>query len=284
MKGAIYADDSGNPGVESGSEFLPSARKSWTAVIVPTVVTGEVQKGMTIFLDGVRAEYGAEELHFTEIHSGKSVWKRISADKRAEVIKLMADLMAALGLPIVHQSIGDFTLLDHPADVFPAKAGDWDLKDYSQLALVILCSRLAHHLRAMKADSPEDFDLPCELYLDAGILPSGRVRRLPNWQDVIEGPTAQFRNSSELAGLQLADFAAFVINRSQWIAVTRERGAFSKAEELILTAAAGFNVLDFGYERIAAEDLGVESYEDRISKSRVEKGLAPRPVKRAVDV
>ncbi|WP_259669899.1 MULTISPECIES: hypothetical protein [unclassified Rhizobium] len=106
IRGAIYIDDSGNPGAESGSDFLPSARKSWTAVIVPSVIAARVQAGMDIFLNGVRDEFGVAELHFTEIFSNKGAWRRVSVQRRAEVIKLMAVVMAKLGLPIGEGSHG----------------------------------------------------------------------------------------------------------------------------------------------------------------------------------
>ncbi|TBE74021.1 hypothetical protein ELG97_36840 (plasmid) [Rhizobium leguminosarum] len=239
---------------------------------------------MDIFLDGVRDEFGAEELHFTEIFSGKGVWERVSVDKRAEVIQLMASVMEATGLPVVHQSVAEFTTLDHPNWRLPTGVGDWDLEDLSQFGLLMLCSRASHHIRAMKQKGPSDFDLPFPLYVDAGILPHEGARKLPNWDDVIEGPTAQFRDSASLAGLQLADFAAFVINRSQWIAVTRTPGPLNKAERAILTAGAGLNIVNLPFRPVVAADFGRESHEEWLSADRVAKGLSPRPLKKAVDV
>ncbi|MDR6670197.1 DUF3800 domain-containing protein [Rhizobium sp. 1399] len=279
-EGAIYVDDSGNPGAESGSEFLPSARKSWTAVIVPSVVADRVEKGMRIFLDGVRGDFGVDELHFTEIYSGKKRWASVSVDRRAEIFNLMARVMAAVSLPIVHQSVSEFTMLDHPERAFPAQSGDWNLKNLSHVGLLMLCSQTSQHIRTMRARSPNDFDLPFPLYVDQGILGAGRDRELPNWQDVIEGPTARFRDSADLPGLQLADFAAFVINRSQWIAATRKAGPIDKAEEVILRAGSGVNILNLPFHRVVPDKFGRESYEEALSADRVAKGLTPRPLKR----
>lgn len=274
-RGAIYVDDSGNPGAESGSDFLPSARKSWTAVIVPSVIADKVEEGMGIFLDGVRGEFGVDELHFTEIFSKKGAWASVSVERRAEIVNLMARVMEALGLPIVHQSVSEFTILDHPKWAPPAQAGDWNLKDLSHLGLLLLCSQTSQHIRAMRDESPADFDLPFPLYVDQRILDAGRERRLPNWQDVIEGPTARFRNSADLPGLQLADFAAFVINRTQWIAATRKPGPVSKAEEAILRAGAGLNILNLPFHQVVPDKFGRKSYEEVLSADRVTKGLTP---------
>jgi len=277
MGGAIYADDSGNPGVESGSVFLPADRKSWTAVIVPSTVAEHVEQAMKIFIEGVQGEFGVDELHFTEIYSGTGAWKPVLPQKRAEVIELMAGVMSKLGLPIVHQTVSDFTMLDHPQREIPGRVGDWDLENLSQLALLMLCSGVFHHVTTMRDRSPKDFTLPFPLFVDEGIMPAGRERALPNWADVIEGPRASFRKSSELAGLQLADFAAFIISRSQWIAVKRSTGFISKSDEVILKAASRLNILNLPFMKVTPDTFGKEAYEDSQAASRVSKGLTPRP-------
>ncbi|WP_312367026.1 DUF3800 domain-containing protein [Ensifer sp.] len=277
MGGAIYADDSGNPGADSGSVFLPGDRKSWTAVIVPTTIAEHVEQGMKIFIEGVHGEFGVDELHFTEIYSGTGAWSTVSPQRRAEVIDLMAHVMSKLALPIVHQTVNDFTMLDHPQSQYPNRVGDWDLENLSQLALLMLCSGVTHHIRSMRDQGPEDFSLPFPLFVDEGIIPAGRERALPNWGDVIQGPRVSFRKSSELAGLQLADFAAFIISRSQWIAVKRSPGPISQADQVILKAGAGLNILNLPFQKVTPETFGKEEYEAWQSASRISKGLAPQP-------
>ncbi|MES0198877.1 DUF3800 domain-containing protein [Mesorhizobium sp. M0011] len=280
-EGAIYVDDSGNPGAESGSDFLPSSRKSWTAVVVPSVIAGTVQTAMEIFLAGVRDEFGAEELHFTEIYSREGPWRSVNVDRRVEMIAVMANLMGRYGLPIVHQTVSDQTLLDHP-DIWRSfqgrRVGDWNLKDISHVGLLFLCSQVSKHIRTMKCDSPQDFQLPFPLYVDEGIMPAGGERKLPNWSDVIKGPTACFCRSTDVPGIQLADFASFIITRSQWVAVKRNPGpTFGRADELILRAAAGLNILNLPTRWTTPGELGRENFEDWLSTDRVAKGLPPRP-------
>lgn len=279
--GAIYVDDSGNPGADSGSDFLPSSRKSWTAVIVPSVIASAVQTAMEIFLAGVRDEFGAEELHFTEIYSGEGPWKSITVDRRAEMIEIMADLMDRFGLPIVHQTVSDHTLLDHAElrrFLEGRRVGDWNLEDISHFGLLLLCSQVSKYIRTMKDDSPQDFELPFPLYVDEGVMPAGGEREFPNWSDVIEGPKVCFRRSSDVPGIQLADFAAFVITRSQWASVKRKpEPVFRRADELILRAGSRLNILNLPMCRTTPGELGRQNYEDWLSADRVAKGLPPRP-------
>jgi hypothetical protein len=245
------------------------------------VIANDVQTAMGVFLAGVRNDFGAEELHFTEIYSGEGTWKSVAVDKRAEIIDLMAKLMDGFGLPIVHQTVSEFTLLDHPQLRWPPeeqRVGDWNLDDLSHFGLMMLCSQTSEYIRTMKEDSPQDFELPFPLYVDEGIMPAGGERKLPNWSDVIEGPRACFRRSSDVPGIQLADFAAFAITRSQWIAVKRKpEPVLGRADELILRAAAGLNILNLPMRWTTPADLGRESYEQSLSADRVAKGLSPRP-------
>lgn len=278
LTGAIYVDDSGNPGARSGSDFLPSSRKAWTAVIVPTTVASEVQEGMEIFLNAVRGEFGVNELHFTEIYSKKGLWKDVSAEERAKVIGIMSEMINAFDLPIVHQSVSDFTRTDHPKIARPFQTVEWNTEDISHFGFLVLCSEVSVHLRELRDYSSKDFNLPFPLFADEGILKAGRSRALPNWGDVIDGPEVRFRNSADIAGLQLADFAAFIINRTQWIAATRSPGPLTPAEEVILRASGTLNILNLTPQVTPVEDFGRESYEKMLSADRVAKGLAARPL------
>ena len=278
MTGTIYVDDSGNPGAESGSGFLLSTRKSWTAVIVPSVVAGKLDQAMAIFLSGIREEFGASELHFTEVWSGKGPWKNVSPSSRAEIFALMGDIMRRFALPIVHQTFSAQTLNDHPEirnELNGAKSGEWQLDEIFQLGLLFLCSRVCHHIRKLRESGPQDIDASFEMYVDEGLLPAGQRRSLPNWSDVIRGPELKFANSRVVTGLQLADFAAFVITRSQWIAATRTtKPAYEQAESAIFLAASSLNILNLPSIALPSSELDIRRYEELLRSDRDNKGLS----------
>ena len=128
---------------------------------------------MDIFLAGVRQDFGADELHFTDIWSGEGPWKGIAVEKRAEMIGLMAELMTRFSLPVVHQTVSEQTLDDHPEfrrSLNGKRAGDWKLDDISHFGLLLLCSNVSKHVREMKSSGPGDFDLPFRLYVDEGLI------------------------------------------------------------------------------------------------------------------
>src|SRR5262245_31677804 len=101
VQGSINIDDAGNPGAESGSEFLSETRKSWTAVIIPSSIAGDVSTAMDTFLAGVSNEFKAAELHFTDIYGGRGVWKGVAVAKRIEVFEIMTSIMESFALPVI---------------------------------------------------------------------------------------------------------------------------------------------------------------------------------------
>lgn len=278
--GAVYVDDSGNPGQETGSDFLPPSRKSWTGVIVPSVVAADVMTAMDMFLKGVRNDFGVKELHFTDVFSGKGQWKGVPVARRIEVFDLMSGLMGSFDLPVIHITTSEETLLDH-AETWARlklKEGEWwNLADISHLGFLRLCSVVARYLRRFCQDAPDEFSFPMPLFVDEGLMKAGGKAGLPNWGDVFRGPRAEFCRSSEVPGIQLADFAAFSLTRSQWITVKHETGRpVSDSEREFLRTTSQLNVLNLAWIQVQDNEFGRERYEEILSADRIEKGLSPR--------
>jgi hypothetical protein len=283
IQGSINIDDAGNPGADSGSEFLSETRKSWTAVIIPSSVAKDVSTAMDIFLDGVSSEFKAVELHFTDIYSGRGVWKGVEITKRIQVFELMAELMESFALPAIHQTVSAETLNDHHevlSQLQRAPGSWWDIKDIAHHSFLLLCLNVSRYLRELHTKGPKDFELPLPAYVDEGLAKAGTCIDLPNWGDVIEGQKVVFCSSGENVGIQIADFAAFVISRTQWIAVQQKLGVpVSKGDMLFLKTAARLNVLNLPMVEFSANNLSRESYEFFLSRDRREKGLPARPRK-----
>lgn len=283
VRGGIYIDDSGNPGVESGSDFLSSTRKSWTAVIVPSSMEQEITDVIGVFLKGIHDDYGAKELHFTEIYSGRGIWKDVPLAKRIEIFDLMQLVLDKMALPIIHQTASEETFADLPeywSKLRKNKDAWWNIKDVSHVGFLMLCSQLAKHLRQLHADGPQDFNLPMPLFVDEGLARAGANVDLPNWEDVIKGPIAQFCKSHEVPGIQLADFAAFAISRTQWVMVKQRLGVPVKEGDLkILETTSNLNVLNLPRMVMDKNNISKEAYEFGLMRDRQAKGLSNRPKK-----
>ena len=283
IQGSINIDDAGNPGADSGSDFLSQTRKSWTAVIIPSSIAHEISAMMDIFLTGVRDEFGVQELHFTDIYSGRGAWKGVAIAKRIEIFELMKGIFESRSLPVVHQTVSAETLNDHQ-EIFsrfkPAPGSWWNIKDVSHLSFLFLCSTVSKHLRELSAECPQDFKLPLPTFVDEGIAKAGTSIALPNWGDVIEGQKILFGNSKDRPELQIADFAAFSISRTQWVMAQQKLGkSVSRGDLEFLKTTSNLNILNLPKVAFSIDNISRESFELVLSRDRSEKGLPSRPRK-----
>lgn len=279
----IYVDDSGNPGVDSGSVHLSETRKSWTAVIVPPSAAKDCSFVMDTFLQGIADDYGANELHFTEIFSGRGVWKKVKIEDRIQIFRLMSSFLSKrVTLPIVHVTTSQETLNDHTEFFERHRAKPNQFWNFSvpHFGFLRMCVEVADYVREMREDGHPDFKNPLPMFADEGLAVAGASIPLPNWEDVIAGPSVNFATSQEIAGIQIADFAAFTITRTQWIVVQRELGTpVSRAEEEFLSYGAGLNIVNLPKYAASKINLSKDSYEFFLERDRVAKGLPRKPRK-----
>ena len=276
----IYVDDSGNPGADSGSVHLSETRKSWTAVIVPHSAAADCSFVMETFLRGVSGDYGANELHFTEIFSGRGVWKKVKLEDRIQIFRLMSSFLTNIPLPIVHVTTSQETLNDHAEIVSRYRADPnlfWDIS-IPRFGFLRMCFVVADYVREMREVDYPDFQNPLPMFADEGLAVAGACVPLPNLGDVVAGPSVTFASSQDLAGIQIADFAAFTISRTQWILVKRKLGTpVSRSDEEFLSYGSGLNFVNLPKITFAKTNLSKDSYEFILERDRISKGLARKP-------
>jgi hypothetical protein len=126
---------------------------------------------MRILLAGARRDYGAEELHFTDIWSGAGAWEGVDVSDRADMIQMMARIIEGFRLPRCPQTISEDTLNDHPdfrRSLEGQRTGDWVLDDLGQFGLLTLASLVSRHLRQLKAQGTLRLRPPFSFYVDEG--------------------------------------------------------------------------------------------------------------------
>lgn len=267
----VYIDDAGTPGQESKSKYLHTGRKSWAAVIVPSEIQDELRDAMNIFLDGVRGDYGADELHFTDIYSGRAPYKNVSIQERGELINLMTTLFESFSLPILFQSSSP-ELLDELRGRYKVSSGNigwFSLQNHEHFSLLALCGQVANFIRDHQPSFPE----PIPVMIDEGIAKPGASLKLPAFNDVFDNAELQFRSTKECVYLQLADFAAFVIARTQWL---MGKGELKERDHLFLESVSAdrLNIINLPSVAVNLEGHTIEDYDALLRDDRLFKGFS----------
>jgi hypothetical protein len=87
-----------------------------------------------------------------------------------------------------------------------------------------------------------------------------------------------FVSSNENLGIQIADFSAFVISRSQWIIHNKEAGEnFSRADRHILSLCEKFNHWTLEMIKGDEKSMSKSGLEFLLMRDRQNKKLSPKP-------
>ncbi|MFX0200788.1 MAG: DUF3800 domain-containing protein [Candidatus Hodarchaeota archaeon] len=273
MSGGIYIDDAGTPGAVSPSAFLHTDRKSWAAVIVPEKAAPELATGLEIFLKGIRIDYAAAELHFTDIYGGRGTFKDVPIEKRYELIDLMAGIFEKFQLPILFQTCSpEFLSEIRPKFQFGPKIHFLNLDKHDHFALLFLL----YQVRRFVHEHKQHFRRSLPVIIDEGLVKAGTVLELPDWADAFREGRVEFRKSHECPFLQLADFAAFAIGRSQWLLGKGELKP-RDIRFMEIVSAERLCVINLPSVVVSPDRHTVADYDEYLKRDRREKGLPDDP-------
>jgi hypothetical protein len=274
IAGVVAVDDSGTPGVAPKSTFLHVNRKTWAAVIIPAAAIPSLRTGLQWFVDGVRGEFGVDELHFTDIYNGRGAFKSVPIEKRYELFDLMATLFASFKLPIVVQTLSPQYLAETRLYMkeWPKRLPWFKLQNHEHVGLLFLLCRVRMFMREQEQVLPKLLSL----IVDEGLLKAGSAVSVPGWADLFLGGCASFHSSHQIPFLQLADFAAFVVARAQWIAsagIRKERDL----QFLRIVSPERLWYVNLPMAKLSANEGSAKQYGTVIQADRLLKGLPADP-------
>ena len=210
----VFIDDTGSPGLPSDPEFLHPERKSWVAVVVPPEQLSDVMRQFPRELQELRKQTGACEFHFTDIYAGRGEFRNISLGIRLSLFRFMAGIFFDYGFPVLVQTL-DPTNARSIKDKggFPDRVGPFNLNRHQDMALLFLLLRIKFFLEK----SRDDDDIVARVFVDEGYKPNGAAIPISAWKEIFADGLICFARSNVILPLQLADFAAFCLNRTQLI-------------------------------------------------------------------
>lgn len=210
-KYGVFIDDTGSPGLATTSSKLHPERKSWIAVIIPPFQMAEVLSELPKCLQGLHELIGATEFHFTDIHQGINQFKGIDLSIRLNLFRFMAYIFQHYNFPVIVQTFDPLTLNNlKKVGANTEKVGPFDLRKPSDAALIFLLTRVKWYM-----ESSGRKDSIARVFVDEGFKKNGTAICLPSFFLVFADGLICFGSSVSVMPLQLADFAAFVLNRQQ---------------------------------------------------------------------
>ena len=210
----VFIDDTGSPGLRTPG--LHEQRKSWVAVIVPPHQASEVMDQLPSALSFLQ-ELGIKdpEVHFTDIWAGKGEFKKLDLQQRLGIFLFMSYIFTPYRLPVLVQTFDPENASDvqRRAD-WPERLGPLKFSDHEDLALIFVLLRVRMHLKAIEGGNAT----AC-VVVDEGRLASGSAIVLSGLAPTFVAGAVLFASSRLVHSIQLADFAAFVMNRWQLLRV-----------------------------------------------------------------
>jgi Protein of unknown function (DUF3800) len=208
----VFVDDTGSPGLEGTPAHLHPQRKSWVAVVVPRSEIAEIWQQFPQAINELELLTGASEFHFTDIYSGRRAFRGVPLPARLGVFEFMAYIFSVYKFPVLVQTLDPDTLKDlRDRGSFPDRIGPFNFRKHEDLALFLLLLRVKWHLEKKYPAS----ERLARVFVDEGFKHNGRAIVIEPLKGVFADGLICFGRSSSILPLQLADFAAFCLNRTQ---------------------------------------------------------------------
>lgn len=232
----VVIDDTGTPGQDSGSKYLLPARKTWVAILLSPAQFAVASSELPPALHALERLCGGQEFHMTDIYRGHKTFKDVSPEQRLGAIAFLAHIFCKYQYPILVQTLDDVEARKFSDQNFQRKLGALDLRNAGELALWMLLHRVQDFLN----DPTGTIKAPAYVVIDEGKWKNDRSISL---EGMASDPTAfagekiYSKSSHGFPCLQLADFAAYCINRQQWLMTSEKKTDFDIAFLRIISDA-----------------------------------------------
>lgn len=210
----VFIDDTGSPGLITPG--LHVQRKSWVAVVIQPHQIAEVMDQLPSAISYLQ-ELGLNnpELHFTEIWGGRGEYEKLDFQQRLGIFRFMVHIFTTYNFKVLVQTFDP----DNADDVlnranWPDNFGPLKFNNHEDLALIFALLRVRLYLKSLEGGKAT----AC-IVVDEGRLSNGDAIILPSLAPTFCEGAILFASSKLVHPIQLADFAAFVMNRWQLLRV-----------------------------------------------------------------
>ena len=243
--GLVMMDDGGSS-IEAQHGLQD--RQTWIAVLIPPFQSQYAITQMDGLQDELMKQFGAAELHAYEIFQKAGCWEKVSTEHLKAVVAAVAEVLRSMKFPIIVQTLWKgneshqkLVKMGTGKDLKSIEQGfTMDIRSPKDAAFVLCIYRCRDYIEDTFPGTKWEF------FADAGKRKPGETMIVPiRWSDsaLIR---VHFEDSKICRLIQLADFAAYFLNRSQQIAHSKSRNIYD--EELLDILGTGWNFVNIDYE------------------------------------
>lgn len=210
----VFIDETGSPGLKNTPTNLHPDRKTWVAVIVPKTQIAEVWQQFPGALAELNKLYAVNEFHFSDIYMGRKAFKGVPFKERLALFKFMAEIFSTYNFPVFVQTLDPNSIKDvRCREELPKSFGPFNFEKPEDLGLYFLLFRVKEHLKTTYKQGEH----VARVFIDEGNKKNGAGLCMPWFNEFFADGLILFSRSDVILPIQLADFAAYCLNRTQLI-------------------------------------------------------------------
>ena len=216
---SVFIDDTGTAGLTEQETVR------FVAVVVRPEISPQIPMGMRIATDMLKQVTEATEFHFSDIYQAQGQFKGVPLHTRLSILRAMTSVFSDIIKPAIFVQSMDSETLKHVARQvqLPQLPSPLSLTSTRNFAFLGILARVCEYVAQTRSGDEE-----AVIFCDQGILKPGYALHIPWWPGTIHQNSVYFVDSNGVPGIQLADFAAFVLNRHQLLAQKQSLNSLDK--------------------------------------------------------
>jgi hypothetical protein len=261
----IAIDDTYGPDAPTGSTYVTGSRRTHVAVIFQDDEIGYVSEQISNCLNylGSLTNGQPTEFHFADIFNRRGIWAQLDGGVNLRIIETFSEIYKHHRWKVVIQTVDDRTITDHPELLKIPELESLDSRDRSKLSLLLLCIKIRLMFKATRP--------PIHMIVDEGNYPPDTQFGKKIFGDWGENFSGKYASSRDEPLLQIADFIAFIINRSTHLSIKRKR---TETDEWFLSLVGSMNIdCDDIKQGVLPKNFSVKDFDEIHLEDRQHKEL-----------
>ena len=249
----IVIDDTGSPGIFNESRFLKENRNTLVGVFIHAKLRSNIEITLKEIILSLNDEFGIKEIHLNDIVNKKNEYSQVSEENRLAIIMALSKWFSKIQLPYIVQTANEKTFEENNINL-KGKIANFNLDKGEDQSLLLLLSRIKIF---MEKHFPTE---RVQIIMDEGRKKKNQIEKINGLEGFIQDGIIKYSSSKEFILLQIADFFAYSINRTQ-ITITKDyKTEFdSKIYEFLISVLAkqysdGTSFLDNDFDSFTKDD------------------------------